>query len=92
MWDAIQKWFVSKGGVSHVIAVLYLGVVAAYAAVPAFSALLNSIYALMPAWAHEVLLAAIGVIAWYKQTNSPIGNAAAVRADSAVGTPAAPKA
>lgn len=70
MWSAIQAWFESKGGAAHVVVVLYLGAVAAYAAVPAFADLLNVVYGMLPVWAHEVLLAAIGVIAWYKNTQA----------------------
>lgn len=65
----LKAWFAAKGGVEHVVAGAYVAAVAAYAAVPAFAGLLNSVYHLLPTWAHEVLLAALGLAAWYKQTN-----------------------
>jgi hypothetical protein len=68
LWKYIQDWIASKGGFAHVVAVLFLGAVSAYASVPAFASLINHIYAAMPAWAHELLLAVLGVVAWYKNT------------------------
>lgn len=70
MWSSIQKWFQSKGGASHVIAAGYLSAVAAYAAVPAFATLVNNAYNATPSWFHQIALAAVGVIAWYKNTNA----------------------
>ena len=62
----IQNWINSKGGWSHVVAASYLGAVAAYAAVPAFATLINNIYGATPSWFHQVALAGVGVIAWYR--------------------------
>ena len=70
MFSAIQNWFKSKGGFSHVVAALFVGAVAAYAAVPAFSSLVNSIYSAMPSWLHEVSAAVIALALWYKNTQS----------------------
>lgn len=70
--EKFTAWLASKGGFAHVVAVVYAGAVLAYAAVPAFQQLCNSVYADFPAWAHEVLLAVFGLIAWYK-TNAPAG-------------------
>lgn len=67
-WEQITNWIKSKGGFAHLVAVVYLTAVAAYAAVPAFASLLNHVYSAMPSWLHEIVLAAVGVIAWYKNT------------------------
>ncbi len=68
--NAILKWVESKGGWAHLIALTYTALVLAYGAVPAFAALCNSVYGLAPAWAHEIMLAALGLAAWYKTTQA----------------------
>lgn len=70
MWDSIVTWFKSKGGFAHVVAGLYLGAVAAYAAVPAFKTLVQNINAAIPGPLEQAILAAIGIIAWYMDTNN----------------------
>jgi hypothetical protein len=61
----IQKWLAAKGGTAHVVAAAYLFTIAAYAGVPAFAGLLNSFYALLPSTVHELILAVLGIVAWY---------------------------
>lgn len=65
----LSAWFASKGGVYHVIAGLFGFAVLAYAQHGAFTDLVNQIYALLPSWAHEAILAAAGLVALYKNTS-----------------------
>jgi len=65
MFAFIKAWIAAKGGFAHVVAATYLTTIALYAGVPAFAHLLNSIYAVLPASLHELLLALFGVVAWY---------------------------
>ena len=71
IWNAVVAWFASKGGVAHVVAVVYAAGVLAYAQVPAFTQLCNSLYGDLTPWEHEWLLAIVGLVAWYK-TNSAV--------------------
>lgn len=64
--NAIRAWFEKKGGVSHVIAGVYLSAVTLYGVVPAFANALNSVYRSLPEWAHQTILATLGIIAWYR--------------------------
>ena len=68
LWDAIKAWFVKQGSISHAIAVIYLALVTLYASVPAFTSLVNSIYALTPSWAHQAVAALVGIAAFYWKT------------------------
>jgi hypothetical protein len=68
----ITAWLASKGGFSHVVAAAYLAAVTLYASVPAFANLLNTIYGLVPAWGHELLLAVLGVAAWYRNGKTAV--------------------
>lgn len=70
MVPLLEKWFNSKGGFAHVVAATILMLVAAYDEVPPFANLLNSIYAATPKRAHEVILAIVGLILWYKNVQS----------------------
>lgn len=71
MWQAIVDWFKSKGGFAHVVALFFASAIAAYGMVPAFAQLVNNIYSTMPEWSHQLILAFLGLYAWYKQTNKP---------------------
>ena len=73
LWNKFQAWLASKGGFSHLMVVIFLTCMGLYSAVPAFANLLNSVYATLPTWAHEVILAVIGVAAFYKTTSSNAG-------------------
>jgi hypothetical protein len=75
IWIGIVAWFKSKGGFAHVTAAVYAMAVLAYAQVPAFQNLCNTVYGDMPSWLHEWLLAAVGIAAWYKTTNSAVNTA-----------------
>jgi len=66
MWDKIVAWFNSKGGFSHVVATVFTLAVLAYGSVPAFQQLCMTVYNLMPGWAHQVLLAVLGLVMWYR--------------------------
>jgi hypothetical protein len=70
MLTSIKAWVASKGGFAHVAAALFAGAIAAYAEVPAFHSLVVSIYNLIPASGHELILALLGLMAWYKNTQS----------------------
>jgi hypothetical protein len=69
MFTTIKNWIAAKGGWAHVIALAYVAAVGAYAGVPPFAALLNSIYSSTPSWAHQLTLALLGLAAWYKNTS-----------------------
>jgi hypothetical protein len=83
IWSRIAAWFASKGGFAHVCAALFTAGIAAYYAVPPFQALLNGIYNRTPAWAHGLILAGLGLYAWYKRTSSPQGAMEDVQDDRA---------
>lgn len=70
IWAKIQAWFVSQGGWAHGLTVIYLTLIALYAGVPAFQALLNNIYGCIPSWGHQVILAVLGILAFYTSTKS----------------------
>lgn len=78
LWNNVVAWFTSKGGFAHVIAAAFALGVLAYAQVPSFANLVTNIYNTMPTWAHEWILAAIGVWTWYKNTQSITGSKMAI--------------
>ena len=65
MWTAIVNWFSSKGGITHVLAAVYVFLIGAYATVPAFAALVKSIEGALPGWADQLVLATLGLLALY---------------------------
>ncbi len=69
MMKKLQVWLAAKGGVVHVLAGAYISLVAAYASVPQFHALVQYVHAALPAWAQEVFSTALALIAFYKQPN-----------------------
>jgi hypothetical protein len=69
----IAAWFASKGGFAHACAALFAAGVTAYYAVPPFRTLLNDTYNNTPVWVHTLVLAGLGLYAWYKRTSSPAG-------------------
>ncbi len=71
---SIQAWFSKQGGFAHTCAALFLSCVALYAAVPAFSQLLDGIYKSMPKDVHEVCAAAIGIALFYAKTAKKASN------------------
>lgn len=83
IWSRIAAWFASKGGFAHVCAALFAAGVAAYYAVAPFRDLLDGIYNNTPVWAHTLILAGLGLYAWYKRTSSPMGAMEDVQADRA---------
>jgi len=68
-----------------VVAGLFVASIAAYAAVPAFTTLVNNIYGILPSWSHQLILAILGLYAWYKRTSSPAGAKENVKQDQAAG-------
>lgn len=81
MWNNFKLWIASKGGASHIAAIIYIAAVAAYGAVPAFQTLVDNIYAVTPSWFHQLALAVVGLIAWYRNSSgtSPAAFAAATQ-------------
>ncbi len=75
----LQAWINSKGGFSHVIAVLFAGGIAAYAGVPAFHDLALKVYNALPSTVEESIIAVIGLYAWYHHASSPAGTLARAR-------------
>jgi hypothetical protein len=78
--NRVASFIASKGGFSHIVAVLFAGALLAYANVPAFHTLVQHAYASLPAWAEEWVMAIIGLYAWYRTSNSPAGTLARARA------------
>lgn len=73
LWNKFQAFLASKGGFTHIIVVAFLTGMTLYGAVPAVTNLFNSIYALFPPWGHQLILAIVGVVAFYKTTSSKAG-------------------
>lgn len=72
LWQTIEAWFKKQGGISHVIAGVYLFLIAAYAAVPPFQEAVLAVYAATPHWAHQLTAAVIGVVAFYVNTRKKL--------------------
>jgi hypothetical protein len=77
--NRVASFVASKGGFSHVMAVLFAGAVLAYAQVPSFRTLAQHVYAALPSWVEEIATAVIGVYVWYRTSNSPAGTLALAR-------------
>ena len=77
--NRVASFIASKGGFSHIVAVLFAGAILAYAQVPAFHGLVLHVYAALPAYDEEVVLATVGMYAWYRTSNSPAGTLALAR-------------
>ena len=78
--NRVASFVASKGGFSHVVAVVFAGAVLAYAQVPAFHALVLQVYAALPAWLEQWILAGVGLYAWYRTSDSAAGTLARTRA------------
>ena len=76
----IKAWFASKGGFTHVMAGLFAAAVLAFGAVPAFHTLCMNVYNALPGWLEDVIMAAVGLYAWYRVSLSPAGTVAASKA------------
>lgn len=83
IWNKIAAWFASKGGFAHVCAALFLLGYGAYFQVPAWRDLCDGVYNNTPVWVHAVILAGLGLYAWYKRTSSPKGALENVEKDQA---------
>lgn len=70
MWNSIVAWFKSKGGFAHVLAVVFVFLMAAYAAVPEFHVLVLQVHALLPGWVQELVTTGLALWAWYKTTSN----------------------
>ena len=71
MLAKIQEWFASKGGAAHVIAGAYIFLVAAYATVAPFHALVIQIHQALPAIVQELVTTALALFAFYKTWSKP---------------------
>jgi hypothetical protein len=68
IWNKITAWFTAQGGLSHGLAAIYLALVTLYGTVPAFTTLVNNIYAAVPSWGHQLTAALLGIAAFYWNT------------------------
>ena len=73
IFENIQAWFLSKGGFTHVMALLFTGAMAAFAAVPQFHQLVMTVYQALPSWVEELAGTAIALYAWYHTSHSQAG-------------------
>ncbi len=69
MLTKIEAWFLKKGGFAHVAAATWGGLVLVWAAVPAFRSLVLAAYTATPHWFHDFGAAAVGIAAWYFNSN-----------------------
>lgn len=69
---SIGQWAASKGGWAHVVAAIFAGVMAAYAAVPQFHDLVQKINAALPGWSEDLFTTGLALYAWYKTTNAKV--------------------
>lgn len=69
--NTIIEWAKSKGGWAHICVVIYCSAITLYGAVPAFQTLCNYVWGFIPAMGHMVILAILGVAAFYKNTGTP---------------------
>ena len=70
IWNAIVKWFQSKGGFAHVCAAVFATLMIAYATVPQFHAWVLSINAMLPGWLESTVVMLLALYSWYKNTQS----------------------
>lgn len=64
--NQIKQWLASKGGFTHVAAASIAGLFTLYYAVPPFQHLVQAAYLDTPPWAHNLVEAALGIYAFYK--------------------------
>lgn len=69
--NGISDWFKSKGGFAHVAVAAYAVLQGAYFAVPPFHQLVTTAFQQTSPLVHDLILSAIGIAAWYKQTKKP---------------------
>lgn len=62
----VRQWLASKGGFAHVAAVSIAGLFTLYYSVPPFQHVVQTAYLDTPPWAHNVIEAALGIYAFYK--------------------------
>lgn len=67
--NAIKQWFISKGGLAHVLAAAFAFLMLAYGTVPQFHALVLSIHQALPGWLQELVTTAFALWAFYKTWN-----------------------
>ena len=62
----LKQFFTKYTITTHSLAAAFAFLVAAYAAVPAFHALVVQVYNYFPALAQQIVMAAFGLYAWYR--------------------------
>lgn len=67
----LTQWLSKYSTFTHAISVLFLFLIAAYAAVPEFHSLVSQIYAALPAWLGELAVTILALIAWYRNGQKP---------------------
>lgn len=65
LWNKFTAWLAAKGGVLHVLVVVYLGAVSAYGLSPAFKELVVSAWATWPHWLQLTFLSISQILAIY---------------------------
>lgn len=70
LWNRFTAWVQSKGGFAHVAAIIWLTAVGAYSQVPAFHQLVVNVNNALPGWLEQLVLAIVGLIVWYKNTQA----------------------
>ena len=66
MWESIQKWINTKGGLAHILAAVYTFLIAAYMMDPQFHAYVIHVHQSLPGWAQELIVEGLGLWAFYK--------------------------
>ena len=72
MLDMIKAFFAKYSISTHTLAAAVATLVTLYAAVPAFQSLVDQGYAATPAWFHKVILAVVGIYAFYHGAKKPL--------------------
>jgi hypothetical protein len=72
MWNSIVGWVKSKNLSTHTFAIIFGVLVAAYPAVPAYKAFVNQIASKLPTIVDTGIVAAVGLIAFYKTSMSAL--------------------
>lgn len=68
----IQTWIESKGGFAHVAAMTWIFLVGAYYGSPQVHSAVRAVLLEMPPLARHLALCAVGLIAFYKNTDKEI--------------------
>lgn len=67
----LKAFLASHSITTHTVAAVFASLVLAYSAVPAFHDLVLHVYNAIPGKVQEVILAALGLYAWYRNGQKP---------------------